>query len=254
MSASPPQSEWEAHWTEYADSAEHNPAQAYRRRLIRKLLGASADGARIVDIGSGQGDLARELRADHPRAEILGLEVSQAGVDIARSKVPDATFVRRDLLDPSEPEAGWRAWATHGVCSEVLEHVDAPDALLQNALAYLAPGARLVVTVPGGPRSAFDIHIGHRKHYRRRELRVLLEAAGLTVESVMAAGFPFFNLYKLLVVARGRKVIDDVRTGETGGGSRFAGAVMRAFQALFRLNLTSSPFGWQLVALARTPR
>jgi 2-polyprenyl-3-methyl-5-hydroxy-6-metoxy-1,4-benzoquinol methylase len=36
------------------------------------------------------------------------------------------------------------------VCSEVLEHVDRPRELLANAAAYLAPGCRLVVTVPGG--------------------------------------------------------------------------------------------------------
>jgi trans-aconitate methyltransferase len=247
-----PQSEWDARWGEYADSAEQNPAQAYRRRLIRRFLRVGDRPARIVDIGSGQGDLARELRDDHPKAEILGLEVSQAGIDIARSKVPDATFIRRDLLEPSDPESARRAWGTHGVCSEVLEHVDRPDLLLRHALAYLAPGARIVVTVPGGPRSAFDVHIGHRKHYRRDEVRKLLQGEGLVVDSVVAAGFPFFNLYKLLIVVRGRRVIADARSSEAGGGSRVAGFVMRVFRVLFRLNVVSSPLGWQILAVAHT--
>jgi hypothetical protein len=108
-----------------------------------------------------------------------------------------------------------------------------------------------VVTVPGGPRSAFDVHIGHRKHYRRDELRGLLEGAGLVVDSVVAAGFPFFNMYKLLVVVRGRRVIADVRANEAGG-SRVARVLMRVFRALFRLNLISSPLGWQILAVAHT--
>jgi trans-aconitate methyltransferase len=247
-----PQSEWDAHWGEYADSAEQNPAQGYRRRLIRRFLRVGDQPARIVDIGSGQGDLARELRDDSPTAEILGVEVSQAGIDISRSKVPDATFIRRDLLEPSDLDGALRAWGTHGVCSEVLEHVDRPDLLLRHALAYLAPGARIVVTVPGGPRSAFDVHIGHRRHYRREDLRSLLQGEGLVVDSVVAAGFPFFNLYKLLVVLRGRRVIADVRATEVGGSSRVAGVVMTVFRALFRLNVTSSPLGWQIVAVAHT--
>jgi trans-aconitate methyltransferase len=246
------QNEWDAHWCEYADSAEQNPAQTYRRKLIRSLLRVGDQAARIVDIGSGQGDLARELRDESPTAEILGVEVSQAGIDISRSKVPDAIFIRRDLLEPSDPESALTAWGTHGVCSEVLEHVDRPDLLLRHALAYLAPGARIVVTVPGGPRSAFDVHIGHRRHYRRKDLRSLLQGEGLIVDSVVAAGFPFFNVYKLLVVLRGRRVITDVRSSEAGDGSRVASVLMTLFGALFRFNLISSPLGWQIVAVAHT--
>ena len=36
---------------------------------------------------------------------------------------------------------------------------------MRNAAALLAPGAKVVVTVPGGPRSAFDKHIGHCRHF-----------------------------------------------------------------------------------------
>ena len=98
-----PTSEWETHWEHYADSAEWNPAQAYRRRLIRSLLDVTPACKRVVDIGSGQGDLAAELHADFPTAEILGVELSSSGVEIARSKVPSATFVQRDLLQPATP-------------------------------------------------------------------------------------------------------------------------------------------------------
>ena len=71
----------------------------------------------------------------------------------------------RDLLRDPAPDAEWAGWATHAVCSEVLEHVDEPVVLLRNARSWLAPGCRLVVTVPGGPMSAFDRHIGHRRHF-----------------------------------------------------------------------------------------
>ncbi|MGH9178519.1 MAG: class I SAM-dependent methyltransferase [Acidimicrobiales bacterium] len=247
------QDDWDRHWRHYADSASTNPAEAYRRRLVLRHL-ALGDGAhRVLDIGSGQGDLAAELKRRHPQAEVVGLELSRHGVEVARAKVPEATFVEHDLLAAGTPSPGLSGWATHAVCSEVLEHVDEPAVLLTNARAFLSPGCRLVVTVPGGPRSAFDRHIGHRRHYDRAALREVLERAGLEVDMVAAVGFPFFNLYRLAVVLRGQKLIEDVAAGDEAPASGLAMAVMRVFGLLFAANLPSSPWGWQLVALARVP-
>lgn len=217
------------------------------------MLGLGEAPARVLDIGSGQGDLVATVKQAHPAADVIGLELSRQGIEVARSKVPDARFVQRNLLEADEPPADLRGWATHAVCSEVLEHVDRPELLLANALAYLAPGCRLVITVPGGPRSAFDRHIGHRRHFRPADLRAVLVAAGLEVDTVTGAGFPFFNLYRLAVILRGERLVDDVKAGDTGAASPVALAVMRAFGLLFRANAASSPFGWQTVALARMP-
>ena len=246
-----PQDDWDRHWHAYADSATVNPAEAYRRRLVLRLLDLGAGPARVLDVGSGQGDMAAEITSRHPGVEVVGLELSQRGVEVARAKVPSASFVQADLLESADPPVGLRAWATHAVCSEVLEHVERPDALLANALPYLAPGCRVVVTVPGGPRSAFDLHIGHRRHYRPRELRDLLEGVGLVVERATGAGFPFFNLYRLAVVLRGEKLVDDVKSGGGAAASPAALAMMRTFGLLFTLNVASSPWGWQIVASAR---
>jgi SAM-dependent methyltransferase len=213
-------------------------------------LGRDGKPTRVLDIGSGTGDLAAEIRKAFPAAELLGLDVSAAAVEHAARKVPSATFLRCDLLGNSEPEPAYRGWATHAVCSEVLEHVEDPEALLANARAYLAPECRLIVTVPGGPMSAFDRHIGHRRHFTARSMRGLLEQAGFFVERSMRAGFPFFNLYRLIVLLRGERLVDDAARGS---GTRPARLVMRIFGVLFRLNLTSSPWGWQVLAAARFP-
>ena len=138
------------------------------------------------------------------------------------------------------------------MCSEVLEHVDHPDLLLRNASEYLAKGCRLVITVPGGPMSAFDRHIGHRRHYTPESLRDLLETSGYEVETVLRAGFPFFNLYRLAVIAVGQKLVDDL--GDESAGrpvSKMQWRLAKVFDAAFHLNLTRSPFGWQIVAVTR---
>ena len=245
--------DWERHWEDYSSIAEVNPSQRYRRLLAIKLLGIDGRGARVVDIGSGQGDFAAELWRQSRKSEILGLEYSQSGIDVAARKVPDATFVRRDLLQPAEPPVEYREWGTHAVCIEVLEHVDEPENLLANAAAYLGPGCKLVVTVPGGPMSQLDHHIGHRQHFTPDKLRALLALAGFEVEIATTAGFPFFNLYRMVVVMRGRKLVDDVSASNDGASSRLARGVMRIFGVLFHLNVASSPWGWQIVAVARKP-
>jgi len=238
--------DWDGLWADYGESAEANPAQEYRRRLITTRL-APAPGARIVDIGSGQGDLAVVLAAMFPAVEIVGLELGASGIAQARLKLPSARFVQTNLLERQDP-GDLEGWATHATCSEVLEHVEHPELLLANAALYLAPGSRLVVTVPAGPRTAFDRHIGHRRHFTPSSLRAVLDSAGFVTERVEAAGFPFFDLYRLVVLVRGRRLIEDVRTGNER--SRLASSLLATFRALFRLNLSSTPFGWQLVAVA----
>jgi trans-aconitate methyltransferase len=239
--------DWEAHWREYADAAARNPAQAYRRQLVLKLLAETAPVRRLFDIGAGTGDLAFAVRRAFPEAEIRGTDVSESGLAVARAKVPDATFFQRDLLERKEPEPEQRNWATHAVCSEVLEHVTDPAGLLREGKKYLAPGCSLIVTVPGGPMSAFDRHIGHRRHFSSADLREVLEQAGFAVEQVWAAGFPFFNVYRLLVILRGERLADDVAGGVE---SRLARVTMDAFSLLFRLNLDTSPWGWQVLGVA----
>ena len=243
--------DWDQHWADYGACAAINPAQHYRHELIVHLLAREGSAQRVLDIGSGTGDLSAAVHAALPSAEILGLELSKAGVEIARRKVPGATFEERDLMVAEPPKAKYRGWATKAVCSEVLEHLDEPEALLRNAMPYLAPGCVLLVTVPGGPMSDFDRHIGHREHYSPSELRRLLERVGFEVERVTGAGFPFFNLYRLVVILRGRRLVAEAARGET---SLLARLVMAVFGSLFRLNLDASPFGWQTVASARLPK
>jgi len=240
--------DWDRHWQEYARSSASNPAQEFRRRLIIKLLAPVSSRARILDIGSGTGDLALDLRGIFPNAEIVGIELSESGVELARAKVPDALFVQQDLLAPAPPPAGLQGWATHAVCSEVLEHVDDPGRLLANAQAFMGPGCRLVVTVPGGPITRYDAHIGHRRHFRPEDVAALLRDSGFEVVRASGAGFPAFNLYRLLMLALGRRLIGVAGSAMPSAPAR---TVSRFFGALLRRNTRLSRGGWQIVAVAR---
>jgi SAM-dependent methyltransferase len=240
--------DWDRHWKDLAEGTAINPAQAYRRALILAALDLDrAPAAKILDIGSGLGDLLVDLQARYPGIPKVGLELSRSGVEIASRRLPQVHFLQRDLTGGHNDPGDYRAFATHAVCSEVLEHVDDPVLLLRNSQPYLAPGCRLVVTVPGGPKSQFDLHIGHRRHFTPQDLRDVLSKAGFKVEYTTGAGFPFFNLYRLLVILRGKQLVADSERKP----SVLLKIVSQIFDWLFKFNLSKSALGWQTIGVAR---
>jgi SAM-dependent methyltransferase len=241
--------DWDRHWTEISPSSDIAPSTSYRSRVIRNLLGIDRPGAgaRVLELGSGTGSFAEKFVGDYPQAAYLGLDMSATGVRISADKVPSATFRQRDLLQPPADADNLEFGATHAISSEVLEHIDDPVKLLRASTPYMAPGCRLIVTVPGGPMNAFQKHIGHRRHYTPGDLSEMIGSAGFEVERASGIGFPFYNLYMWALLQRGEKAIEMV-SGPPGFPVRAASAV---FNALFHLN--SMKAGWQMVAVARWP-
>jgi len=101
--------------------------------------------------------------------------------------------------------------------------------------------------------SAFDRHLGHRAHFTPRRLRATLEEAGYGIVELCGAGFPFFNLYRLAVVARGERLVDDVASGKGAPVTRTRRAAALGFRTLFRCTTDRTQLGWQLLAVV-TPR
>lgn len=240
------QDDWDGHWAAYSEASDYSPAVAYRRRVIRRLLGIGRQhkGVRLLEIGSGTGQFANEFCPRFPQVDFLGLDVSPEGVRQAKQRTPSARFAVCDLLRTVTTEEVLSFRATHALCSEVLEHVDDPVSLLKNSGSGMAPGCRLVVTVPGGPMNAFDRHIGHRKHFTAGELRAVLTSAGFTVEKATGTGFPFFNLYRLALLSRGEGLVKMV----SGPPSLLIKTSYHAFNTLGYLNMNN--WGWQVAAVA----
>ena len=242
---------WEQHWERYSEATRLNPAQGFRRNLIFRLLGNSAEqpDTTILDVGCGSGDQLQALGNRYPNARLAGIDQSRMGLTVTARNFPDALLLPADLEDGTSVPNELRGWASHAVCSEVLEHLGDPVAALRNLKSYLKPGGRLIITVPGGPKSAFDRAIGHQRHYTANKLKADLQSAGYEVEIAAGAGFPTFNLYRLVVLMRGESLSADI----AGQPSFPARAAMAAFRVLLRLWLFNSPWGWQIVALARKP-
>ena len=247
--------DWDGHWSDLDLASQHNPAQAFRRELMLHWIKQQSPNNKthLLDIGSGQGDFIASLTSLLPSTKLAGVEMSATGISQSRVKAPQASFFQRDLSLSPKPDDDLWEWATLAVCSEVLEHVDEPAKVLANAARYLAPGARLFITVPGGPISSFDLHIGHRQHFTKVLLHRLISEAGLIPERISGVGFPFFNLYRMVVILRGKALIKDACSGKDKQLGGLARMVMNVFSLILKRRFNSTMWGWQMTAQARKP-
>jgi ubiquinone/menaquinone biosynthesis C-methylase UbiE len=102
---------------------------------------------RLVDIGCGDGALCGVI-AKELGCEVTGVDPSAdairfAGEEFARRGLA-GEFVRADGYRYPFPDAAFDA----AVCSDVIEHVQEPRALLSEIRRLLRPGGALVLTTP----------------------------------------------------------------------------------------------------------
>jgi hypothetical protein len=74
---------WDSHWGDFDEVASANPAQIMRHSFAIWLFLAEQrrQTGNFVDIGSGQGDFLRKFHQQLPGMKLLGLELSQTGVE-----------------------------------------------------------------------------------------------------------------------------------------------------------------------------
>lgn len=111
-------------------------------------LAREVGGARVLDYGCGDGTFLA-LLADGPAVPrvLVGAELYPNIVDDCRERFasqPNLEFVLIDDLDRSEQRGSYDAV----YCMEVFEHVVNPAPLLDQFDRLLAPGGKIVISVP----------------------------------------------------------------------------------------------------------
>jgi SAM-dependent methyltransferase len=165
--------------------AEHDQVHWWyvaRRHILSDLIEREIrlpDQARLLEIGCGTGHnldmLGRFGRLDaielDPEARTLASH--RLGRPVADAALPEL---------PGVPDRSYDLIAL----LDVLEHVDGDEAALRSIGGKLAPGGRILVTVPAYQWmwSAHDEVHHHKRRYSRRQLRSVAEAAGLRVERI----------------------------------------------------------------------
>jgi SAM-dependent methyltransferase len=243
----------------HLESSNSHFIDVWTRSAMLARLGPIAPGAVVVDLGCSSGHLLADLRAAHPAAILVGLDLVAAGLRRAHASVPDARLVRADACRLPLAEASVDA----AVSANLLEHVGDDGRALGEIARVLRPGARAVLVVPTGPGlyDYYDRFLGHQRRYARGELAARARTAGLEVLEDGYLGsllYPAFSLVK----RRNRRRRDHLRGAELGArvaadiaatrDSRAGRLAWRAEDALGRRGVRL-PFGIRGLTVVRRP-
>ena len=181
-----------------------------RRKILADLIGREIvppRSARVLEIGCGTGHNFEMLRHF---GHIDALEVDDAARDLASLRL-GAEVGSAPLPALTGVESG--AYDLVALL-DVLEHIDGDRAALESIAAKLAPGGRILVTVPAYQWmwSAHDVAHHHKRRYSKRSLRNVAAAAGLRVDRIgyfNSLLFPVAAAARLLGKLTGRTSSDD---------------------------------------------
>lgn len=225
---------------------EHFWFRARAEILLALLQPLLRPGLRVLDAGCGTGLLLSRL----PGGLMLsGLDLSPRALEHAAARLPGADLRAGSLPGPLPFEPASQDLI---LLTDVLEHIQDDDATLTALGTLLAPGGRLLLTVPALPKlwTRHDEEHGHFRRYTRAQLALRLAAAGFEIEKLS-----YYNclLLPLVLTVRGLKRLlgrngDDMETP-----ARPINALLYQVFALERhwLPLANFPLGVSLLAVAR---
>ncbi|MEV0845137.1 methyltransferase domain-containing protein [Streptomyces sp. NPDC049954] len=132
------------------DSLNREPFYAAYKRRLRELLNA-APGRLLLDVGAGGGDAALALRAESG-ARVLTCDVSHTMTATARERgLADAVTADAHRL-PFRTAHFDGAWA-----DRVLQHVRAPETVLDELVRVVRPGGRIALADPDYGTQTLDL-------------------------------------------------------------------------------------------------
>lgn len=115
------------------------------RSSLSVLAGLVSAGSRVLDLGTGSGALGNHLR-EHAACTVDGVTYNEREAELARPHY--RRVVVADLENPAWPFEFPGESYDFIVCADVLEHLRDPQKVLACARQLLAPGGRLLVSIP----------------------------------------------------------------------------------------------------------
>lgn len=223
---------------------------AARREILTDLIGRLdlPKDARILEVGAGTGSNLGMLKgfgrvdAIEPDDPARALATQRSGIAVQGGLLPDGVTLEDGVYDLI-------------VLLDVLEHIPDDKGTLEALRPKLAPGGRLVVTVPAMPWlwSAHDIAHHHQRRYTAGALERVFAVAGFRTDYRS-----HFNtvLFPLIVGAR---AVGKLLKRETGDDALPPAPLNRLLKTLFGaerhlIGRASLPFGVSLALVARATR
>ncbi|MEK9672221.1 MAG: class I SAM-dependent methyltransferase [Rhodospirillaceae bacterium] len=153
---------------------------------LKDILRGEGRPIRLLELGAGRGDFLAEL-ADLRTVAASGIDLSASSAAAARARGLDVRHAAlEDILD------GEAETYDAVVLSHVLEHVGDPLGLMAGVTRLLAPGGRVLFSVPYSPMSREYLHDDvmnlpphHMTRWNALSLDGLARVTGMTLETRM---------------------------------------------------------------------
>lgn len=203
---------YEYQWQSSQASHSHSFYAPVLLSMLPSPLSQSGQALKVLDLGCGNGSLTNLIC--NQGFEVIGIEESTSGVEIATKNFPNCRFLQQSLYSPPPELLNYFDIA---VSSDVIEHLFYPRELARFAKQCLKPTGQLIVTTPYNGYlkdialslfNGMDRHHtvlwdgGHIKFFSVKTLSQLLQEEGFTdLQFKFAGRFPY--LWKgMLVSAR----------------------------------------------------
>jgi SAM-dependent methyltransferase len=214
----------------YDRMAEHDSTHWWyraRRDILADYLtreGRLPKDARILEIGCGTGHnlpmLAQFGRVD-------AIEIDPAARDVASQRLGKPVGESPLPALPGVPDAHYDLIAV----LDVVEHIEDDVAALRAMRARLAPGGKILITVPAHQWmwSAHDVVNHHHRRYSKATLAKAIEDAGLRPRTLS-----YFNSL-LFPLAAGARIMGRLTGREDSDDTPPAAPLNALFEKIFRL-------------------
>ncbi|MBO3742536.1 methyltransferase domain-containing protein [Actinoplanes sp. NEAU-H7] len=171
----------------YQGEHSHNPVQI---ALVQRLAGLLPAGAAVLDLGCGTGVPTAKLltESDH---QVVGVDISEGMLRVAREQVPAAEFVHADFADL--PADFGRFEAATAFFSLLMLSKERIEKSLDLVAGWLKPGGYLAIGMVNfdGDSLPFEF-LGVPvtvSGYLQDDLAAVVEAHGFTVVSIETVEF-----------------------------------------------------------------
>ncbi len=177
---------------------------------LQRLVGVRPQ--RVLDLGCGSGELGGRLR--ERGHYVVGVDARPPSQELDR-------FVKADLAE-GVPDISERKFDCV-ILADVLEHLSFPEQLLEQALSYVQPAGRLLVSLPNVAHWSVRAQLAagrfeytnagildrtHLRFFTRSSARRLFRGAGLEIQSEWTTPVPWEKVVSVTPVSSTLSQID----------------------------------------------
>jgi ubiquinone/menaquinone biosynthesis C-methylase UbiE len=127
---------WDEHAQWWIDGFTNGVDPEYEEQIIPLALEELAGRHVVLDVGCGDGQIARALAAQG--SQVLGIDPTQLHIDIAKERAGGPTYLLGSATQLPVPDASQDAV----VACLVFEHIDEVDAAITEVARVLKPGGQ----------------------------------------------------------------------------------------------------------------